>query len=282
MSSSHSLWHHTWRRLRRNKTAVFGLVIFSIFLLLAVIGPFMAPQDYRGKSTDLRRPPSAAHWFGTDALGRDVLSRILVGAAYTLGVGLATIAIGVGIGVPLGLVSGFLGGRWDQLIMRVMDVLLSFPDILLALALVAALGASLRNAVLAIGVIFIPKFARITRASALQEKSLDYISAARAMGCGPLRIMFRHLLPNCVAPIIVMATLGLASAILQTSALSFLGLGARPPLPEWGAMLNEGKEYYASSPHIMLFPGLAIALSVLGINLFGDGLRDALDVKLGK
>lgn len=261
---------------------MFGLGLFGVICVAAIIGPAIAPHDYREISADVRQKPSAAHWLGTDALGRDTFSRLLVGARFTLGTGLATIALGAIFGVSLGLASGYAGGRWDQGIMRVMDVLLSFPDILLALALVAGLGASLRNAVLAIGVIFIPKFARLARASALQEKSLDYISAARALGCGPVRIVLRHLLPNALAPIIVLATLGLASAILQVSALSFLGLGARPPLPEWGAMLNEGKEYYASSPHLMLYPGLAIALSVLGINLFGDGLRDALDVKLGK
>jgi peptide/nickel transport system permease protein len=282
MKRSHSLTYYSWLRLRRNYSALLGLGLFLVFIMIALVGGWLAPYEYRAQVAELRQPPNSKNWLGTDPLGRDILSRLLTGARYTLGVGIATVAIGIAIGIPLGLMSGFLGGRVDNLIMRVMDVLLSFPDILLALALMAALGPSLTNAMIAIGIISIPKFARIMRASTLQVKTLDYVQAAVALGCSRLALLYRHVLPNSLAPIIVVGTLGLASAILQASALSFLGLGAQPPLPEWGARLSEGKEYYTTAPHIMVFPGLAIALSVLGINLFGDGLRDAMDVKLSR
>jgi peptide/nickel transport system permease protein len=217
---------------------------------------------------------------GRDALGRDVFSRLLYGAHLTLGVGAATVAIGLFFGVPIGLASGYFGGRTDQVIMRLTDILLAFPDILLALAIMAALGPSLMNAMIAVGLLFVPKIARVVRASALAEASRDYVLAERALGAGPIRIMASHVFPNCVGPLTVVATLGLGTAILYTSALSFIGLGAQPPMPEWGTMLYEGKDSFARAPHLMVAPGAAIMLAVLAVNLVGDGLRDALDVRL--
>jgi len=250
---------------------------------VAVLGPYVAPHDYREQNTTpaaMRAVPGREAWFGRDDLGRDIFSRVLTGARLTLGVGIATVTIGLLVGAPLGLVSGYFRGRTDAVIMRTADVLLAFPDYLMALAIMAVLGPSLMNAMLAVGLSFIPKFARIVRASALQEADRDYISAARALGAHHPRIIVSHLLPNCMAPILVVATLSLGTAILYTSALSFLGLGAQPPQPEWGQMLAEGREASLQAPHLMIFPGIAIALSVFGINLLGDGLRDALDVRL--
>jgi len=228
----------------------------------------------------MRASPSSEAWFGRDDLGRDVFSRILHGAHLTLGIGVATVAIGLLAGGPLGLLSGYLGGRTDQIIMRGTDIALALPDYLLALAIMAALGPGLFNAMLAVSISFTPKFARVVRASALVEAGAEYVLAARATGAGNLRCLFIHVMPNCLAPILVVATLGLGSAILYTSSLSFLGLGAQPPMPEWGAMLAEGREASLRAPHLMLFPGAAIAMAVLAVNLLGDGLRDALDVSL--
>ncbi len=252
-------------------------------LFVAVAGPFVAPQDYRETRSDsasMRAAPSSEAFFGRDDLGRDIFSRMLYGAHLTLGVGAATVVIGLLAGAPLGLVSGYFRGRTDQAIMRAADVALALPDYLLALAIMAVLGPGLYNAMLAVSIGFTPKFARIVRASALQEGGQDYVLAARSTGAGHLRCLFVHVLPNCIAPILVVATLSLGTAILYTSSLSFLGLGALPPLPEWGAMLAEGREASLRAPHLMIFPGAAIALAVLGINLLGDGLRDALDVRL--
>lgn len=279
----HNLWWHAWRRLRASWSAMFGLVLVIAMLALAAAGPFVAPQDYRSTSSDaaqMRAAPSGAAWFGRDDLGRDVFSRMLHGAHLTLGVGAATVCIGLLAGGPLGLASGYFRGRVDQAIMRAADVALALPDYLLALAVMAVLGPSLFNAMLAVSIGMTPKFARIVRASALQESGQDYVAAARAVGAGHLRCLAIHVLPNCLAPMLVLATLSMGTAILYTSSLSFLGLGAQPPLPEWGAMLAEGREVFLQAPHMMLFPGGAIALAVLGINLLGDGLRDALDVRM--
>lgn len=259
-----------------------GLVLFAFVLLLAAFGPAIAPHgmDDQDSSIEAREaPPSSASWFGRDELGRDIYSRVLHGARITLGVGFGTVTLGLLFGVPLGLFSGYSGGRADQVIMRGTDLLLAIPDILLALALMAALGPSLRNAMIAVGITFVPKFARVVRASALGEASREYVFAARGLGASNMRIMLRHVLPNCLAPLTVIATLSLGSAILYTSALSFLGLGAQPPTPEWGRMLSDGRDTMLYSPHLMIFPGVAIALSVLSVNLLGDGLRDALDVR---
>jgi peptide/nickel transport system permease protein len=210
-----------------------------------------------------------------------MLLRVLYGAHLTLGSGLSIVILACLLGVPLGLMAAHVGGRLDNLVMRIMDVLLAFPSILLAMAIMAALGFNLQNAVLAVAIVYTPKFARVVRAAALAEKSLDYIKAAEATGCRRIRIMYRHLLPNCLAPIIVLATLSLGTAILEAAALSFLGLGAQPPLPEWGRMLNDGRQLFQTHPHMMIFPGVAIAIAVMSVNLLGDGLRDVMDVRIG-
>lgn len=278
--NAHGMWYHVWRRLRRNRAAMVGAAVILLLLVLAVIGRGEFLLEYNNQTADVRQAPSAKHWFGTDDLGRDILARVMYGAHVTLGTGLCIVLLACAFGVPLGLISAYAGGRTDNWIMRGMDMILAFPSILLAMAIVAALGHDLQNIILAIGLVYIPKFARVVRASALIETTLDYISAARALGCSSIRIVLRHLLPNCVAPVIVLGSLSLATAVLEAAALSFLQLGAQPPLPEWGRMLQDGRHAFHSHPHMMIFPGLAIALSVLGINLLGDGLRDAFDVKL--
>jgi peptide/nickel transport system permease protein len=267
------------RRLCRSRPAQIGSVIVAIVAFIALYGWIAYHSAYNIQTRDVRLPPSAAHLFGTDDLGRDILVRVFYGAHLTLGCGILIVLLAAAIGIPLGLLSAYAGGRTDNYLMRAMDMILAFPSILLAMAIVAALGFNLLNIVLAIGIVYIPKFARVVRSSALIEKSLDYTSAARALGCGRTRIVLRHLLPNCLGPVIVLASLTLASAILEAAALSFLQLGAQPPMPEWGRMLNDGRQSFQTRPHIMIFPGLAIAISVLGINLLGDGLRDAIDVR---
>jgi peptide/nickel transport system permease protein len=279
----HSLWYLAWRRLRRSWSAIIGLLLVFVMVGMAVIGPWVAPKAYDAQDNSkeaYQSTPSAEAWFGRDDLGRDIFSRILHGAHLTLGVGFATVSLGLVFGVPLGLISGYYRGGVDMLIMRLTDILLAFPDILLALAVMAVLGPSLKNAMIAVGILFVPKFIRVVRASALLEGGREYILAAQALGASDRSILFRHMLPNCLPPLIVISTLSLGTAILYTSALSFLGLGAQPPLPEWGAMLAQGKDGFMYAPHLVLFPGVAIALSVLGINLLGDGMRDALDVRL--
>lgn len=281
-AKNRSLWYFVWVRLKRNRTAMAGGIVFLLLVFAAVFGYFYAAELYNMQTDDVRMGPSAAHWCGTDDLGRDILHRILYGAHMTMGCAVLIVILSAAIGVPLGLAAAYLGGRFDNWTMRFMDMILAFPSILLAMAIMAALGFNLRNIVIAISLVYIPKFARIARSSALIEKSLDYIRAAESMGAGKARILFMHLLPNCVAPVLVLATLSLATAILEAAALSFLGIGAQPPLPEWGRMLNDGRSAFQTNPHIMLFPGLAIAVTVLSINLLGDGLRDAFDVRLGK
>jgi peptide/nickel transport system permease protein len=243
---------------------------------------FTARNSYFVQSEDVRQSPGAQHWFGTDDLGRDIFARVLYGGHLTLGTAASSVLLAMLVGIPLGLASAYFGGRVDSILMRTMDILLAFPPVLLALAIMAALGFSLRNIVLAIGIVYVPKFARVVRSAALVERALDYVRAAEALGCSRRRILFLHLLPNCFAPVLVLSTLSLATAILEAAALSFLGLGAQPPLPEWGRMLLDGRSAFQTAPHIMLFPGLAISSTVLAVNLLGDGLRDALDVRLGK
>lgn len=280
--ANRSLWYFVWVRLKRNRTAMAGGVVFLFFAIVSIVGYFYAADLYNIQTDDVRMGPSLQHWCGTDDLGRDIFHRILYGAHMTIGCALLIVVLATVIGVPLGLAAAYLGGKFDNITMRIMDMILAFPSILLAMAIMAALGFNLRNIIIAIALVYIPKFARIARSSALVERSLDYVRAAEAMGCSKRRILFIHLLPNCIAPVLVMATLSLATAILEAAALSFLGIGAQPPLPEWGRMLNDGRSAFQTNPHIMLFPGLAIAVTVLSINLLGDGLRDAFDVRLGK
>lgn len=266
------------RRLVRNKLAMLGLLIIVAFILLAALAPVIAPHDPTRSSLAKRlQPPSEEHVLGNDELGRDLYSRLLHGARISLRIGLISIAIGVGIGVPLGLVSGYYG-RWiDLVIQRLIDVMLAFPGILLALVLVSALGVGLENVMIAVGIVSIPTYARLVRGSALSLKETEFVHAAKAAGAGDMKIIFTHILPNCWAPIIVQSTLQVGSAILWAAGLGFLGLGAQPPAPEWGTILSRGRQYLLLAPHISTYTGISIMLVVLGFNLLGDGLRDALD-----
>jgi peptide/nickel transport system permease protein len=270
-----------WRRLRRNRTAIAGAGIVAAFVLLAVLAPVLVPYNpIQGDLKDRLQTPSTTHWLGTDELGRDLLSRILYGARVSLQIQIVSVVLALLVGVVLGSVGGYLGGYVDNVIMRAMDVLLAFPGIFLALGIIAALGPGLLNLMLAAGISSVPQFARIVRASVLSLKQREFVEAARALGGGSSRIMFRHLLPNCLAPIIVQSTLRMATVLLTASGLSFLGLGVQPPLPEWGAMLSNARSYLMVAPHVATIPGVAIMIVVVGFNLFGDGLRDTLDPRL--
>jgi peptide/nickel transport system permease protein len=265
-----------------NRLALFGTVVIALFILMAVFAPLVAPYDPLQQDLAAKfAPPSAAHPFGQDELGRDILSRIIYGARISLTAGLAAVAIATGVGTLIGVVSGFFGGRSDALLMRLMDIILAFPSILLAIVIVSVLGPSLPNAMLAIGIVFIPQMARVVRSAVISVRERDYIEAERALGAGNAQIVFSGILPNSMAPLIVQATLTLATAILDVAALSFLGLGARAPSPEWGAMLTDafrsGFGVFLQGQHAIIFPGIAIALCVLSVNFIGDGLRDALD-----
>lgn len=269
-----------WKRLRKNKLAVVGGVLIIGFLLLALLAPFVAPANPMAQSLyDRLSPPSLEHPFGTDDFGRDILSRVMHGARISLRVGVFAVLIALVVGTFIGLVSGYWGGVLDQVLMRFMDLMLAFPSILLAIGIVAVLGPGLENAMLAIGIVAVPQYARLARASVLTVRETDYVLAARALGATDWRILIVSVLPNCLAPLIVQATLGLATAILDAAGLSFLGLGAQPPIPEWGAMLSQGRELIVRAPWVLTFPGGAIFVTVLAFNLVGDGLRDALDPK---
>jgi ABC-type dipeptide/oligopeptide/nickel transport system permease subunit len=265
-----------------NRLALFGAAVMSVFILMAVFAPLIAPYDpLQQELTEKFAPPSRAHLLGQDELGRDILSRVIYGARISLTAGLAAVAIATGVGTIIGVVAGYFGGRPDSVLMRLMDVLLAFPSILLAIVIVSVLGASLTNAMLAIGIVFIPQMARVVRSAVISVRERDYIEAERALGAGNAQIVFSGVLPNSMAPLIVQATLTLATAILDVAALSFLGLGARAPSPEWGAMLTDafrsGYGVFVTGQHAIIFPGIAIALCVLAVNFIGDGLRDALD-----
>lgn len=276
-----------WRRLAKNKAAVVGGTLILFIIIMAFVGPWIISTftDLQPNKTNLANKlaaPSSAHWFGTDSFGRDIFTRVIYGTKLTLYVGFLSVFIGGIIGVIFGIVAGYYGGRIDTIIMRLMDVLLAFPGILLALAIVAVLGGSLTNVIIAVGIFSIPAFARVVRGSTLSVRKLEYIDAVRALGASDFRIIFKHILPNIMSPIIVQASLRIATAILTGAGLAFLGLGAQPPTPEWGAMLNEGRAYMYEAGHVALFPGLMIVLVVLAFNIFGDGVRDALDPKMKK
>ncbi len=267
-----------WRRYRRNRTSVVGLALLLVVVLAALLAGAIAPYDpYASFPSDALLPPSAKYWLGTDDIGRDIFSRIIFGSRVSLYVGLVSMTIAGFYGVVLGMVSGFYGRLADGIIMRLMDSLQAFPAILLAIFILAVLGPSLQNTVLAIGVIYIPAFARITRANVLSLKQKEYVEAARALGARDLRIMIRTILPNCSSPLIVQASLGFAYAVLVEAALSFLGLGVQPPEPSWGSMLGAGRGLISIAPWFATFPGIAIFLTVLALNFIGDGLREALD-----
>ena len=271
-------WRRVWRRLRRRKAALLGLAVVVGFIVLALFAPWIGPAD--PIATDwgaIRKAPDATHWFGTDEIGRDVLSRVIWGTRASLLAGVVSVSISLGLGIPIGLAAGFLGGFVDALISRITDAFLACPFLILAIALAAFLGPSLSNAMIAIGVSAAPIFVRLTRAQVLNVKVEDYIEAARAVGNPPLRIALRHVLPNVAAPLIVQATLAIAAAVIAEASLSFLGLGQQPPAPSWGSMLNTAKNFVDNAPWMAIWPGLAIFLLVLSFNLLGDGLRDALD-----
>ncbi len=274
-------WHIVYKRLRKNRVALIGGYFILLLIIVAIVGPYLTTHDPVAVNYSLRLlAPSADHWLGTDHNGRDILTRLVHGMSITLYVGFLSVAVGLIIGVPLGILSGYYGKIFDTITMRFIDVLLAFPGILLAIALVSVLGGSITNVILAVGIFSVPGFARIVRGSTMVVKKLEYIDAIRALGASDLRIIILHILPNIVSPIIVQATIRIAIAILIASGLSFLGLGAQPPTPEWGAMLSQGRSYMFDHPHVALFPGLAIVLVVLAFNLFGDGLRDAFDPKM--
>lgn len=275
-------WRRALRRLMRRRTAIFGFGVIVFFILLAVLAPLVSPYD--PLKTDfllVRKAPTALHWFGTDEIGRDVLARVIWGARASLLAGLVSVSLALAVGVPLGLVSGYVGGFLDGLLMRLIDAMLAIPFLILAIALAAFLGPSLSNAMIAIGISQMPIFARLTRGQVLSVKHEDYIEAARALGNPHRRIMLRHILPNIIPPILVQATLASAAAIIAEATLSFLGLGQQPPDPSWGSMLNVASHFLSQAPWMAVWPGLAIFLLVLSLNLFGDGLRDALDPRRG-
>ena len=278
-----SIAHELWLRFLKNKTAVLGLAIFCVIVAVAIAAQWIADYDtvvIKINIAERLQPPGARHWFGTDELGRDILARVIYGARISLAVGVIATAISVFLGLIMGALAAYYGGVWDSLVMRLTDVFLAFPYILFAIALMAVLGRGFLNIFIAIGLLGWPTIARVFRSSILQVKQNEYVDAARALGAGDFRIMTRHIMPNALAPIIVYATMSIGGAILTEAAMSFLGMGILPPTPAWGLMLSEGRGYIYNAPHLMIFPGLAILTTVLAFVLLGDGLRDALDVKM--
>jgi peptide/nickel transport system permease protein len=265
-------------RLVANKLAMLGGIIVVLLVIVAIVGPWITPHDPLEMTLAKQfMGPSRDHWMGTDDFGRDIFSRLIAGSRQSLMVGVVSITIGALVGMSIGLISGYFGGRTDMTIQRLIDIMLAFPDLLLALAIVAVLGPSLVNVMIAVGIGSIPVYARLIRGQVLALKEKEYVESARASGALPLRIILSHILPNSLSPLIVMASLGIAGAILTGAALSFIGMGAQPPAPEWGAMLSAGRSYIRHEWWIATFPGLALAITAFGFNLLGDGLRDALD-----
>jgi peptide/nickel transport system permease protein len=280
------LWSDAWRRLRRNPGAVIGFCLVGLFVLVALFAPLIAPEDPR--TGDLSRlggtccpGPSAEHWFGIDQQGRDELSRIIYGARFSLLIGVVSVAVGLSLGLILGSIAGYVGGVVDSVIMRLMDIMLSIPGLLLAIGIVAMLGPGLFQIMIAVGVTQIPIFARLMRGSILGQRDNDFVLAARSVGVPRRTILASHILPNAISPVIVQGTLALATAIIDVAGLGYLGLGPQDPsTPEWGTMLTDTTRYLQTAPHLAIIPGIAIIISVLGFNLIGDGLREALDPKL--
>jgi peptide/nickel transport system permease protein len=269
------------RAFRRNRLALLGAILTAGWLLIAAFAPWIAPRAPDDQNLELRlTPPSAQHWLGTDDVGRDMLSRIIHGSRISLLIAVGSVSVGLTGGVTLGALAGFYGGKVDLLLSRIVDLMLTVPTIVLAIAIVSVLKTGIPSVILAVGITSVPVYARLVRSIILTLRELDYVQAARAVGGTDLRIVMRHLLPNALAPLVVQVTLGAGTAILVAASLSFLGLGVQPPAPEWGAMLSRARNYINSAPHAIAFPGLAIALMVLAFNLLGDGLRDSLDPRL--
>lgn len=272
-----------WHRLRRNKLAMAGLVLMTMIVLLALCADLIADYDKVVVGMNMAerlQPPNAGHWFGTDGYGRDVFARIIHGSRLSLSLSIISMLVAVAVGSLIGAIAGYYGGRIDDVLMRLMDMLLAIPPMLMSISIVAALGRSMTNLMLALALAYMPVFARVIRASILSVKGQEFVEAAKACGTSDARIIMRHIIPNAVGPIIVQATLAMGSSILTISSLSFMGMGIQPPQPEWGTMLYEGRDLIRTSPYLVIFPGLAIAMSVLSLNLLGDGLRDALDPRL--
>lgn len=275
-------WREFWRRFRHQHVAMIAAVFVLLLILVALFAPLLAPFDAENyfDYDRLNEGPSMMHWFGVDALGRDIFSRVLLGSRLSLVAGFFSVAVGAVIGTLLGLLAGYYEGWWDRIIMRICDVLFAFPGILLAIAVVAVLGNGMSNVILAVAIFSIPAFARLVRGNTLVLKHLTYIESARSIGASDLTIILRHILPGTLSSIVVYFTMRIGTSIISAASLSFLGLGAQPPTPEWGAMLNEAQADMVLAPHVAIFPSLAIFLTVLAFNLLGDGLRDALDPKL--
>ena len=272
-----------WHRLSRNKLAMVGLLLMTIIIGLALCADLIADYNQAVVGMNIMerlQPPSAKHWFGTDGYGRDVFARVVHGSRLSLSLSIVSMAVAVAVGSLIGAISGYYGGRIDDVLMRLMDMLLAIPPMLMSISIVAALGRSMVNLMLALALAYMPVFARVIRSSILSVKGQEFVEAAKACGTSDARIIMRHIVPNAVGPIIVQATLAMGSAILTISSLSFMGMGIQPPQPEWGTMLYEGRDLIRTSPYLVVFPGLAIAVSVLSLNLLGDGLRDALDPRL--
>ena len=272
-----------WHRLSRNKLAMVGLFMMTTIFLLALCADLIADYNQAVVGMNMMerlQPPSAKHWFGTDGYGRDVFARIIHGSRLSLSLSIVSMAIAVAVGSLIGAISGYYGGKIDDVLMRLMDMLLAIPPMLMSISIVAALGRSMVNLMLALALAYMPVFARVIRSSILSVKGQEFVEAAKACGTSDARIIMRHIVPNAIGPIIVQATLAMGAAILTISSLSFMGMGIQPPQPEWGTMLYEGRDLIRTSPYLVVFPGLAIAVSVLSLNLLGDGLRDALDPRL--
>ncbi|MEX1375871.1 MAG: ABC transporter permease [Eubacteriales bacterium] len=271
----------TLKRLKRNKMAIAGLIIIVLLGLVAIFAPWLSP--YKFDQTDIKNTfaaPSWEHPFGTDELGRDILSRIMYGGRYSLQIGIISISTSLIVGIMVGSIAGFYGGRFDMVIMRFLDIFQSIPGLVLAIAVSATLGPGFTNCIIALAIGMVPGFARMTRASILNIRKMEYLEAATSINASNFRIIYRHVIPNAIAPLIVQATMAIAGAILVAASLSFIGLGVQPPTPEWGAMLSAGRGYIRNHPHLVMFPGVTIMLAVLSLNMLGDGLRDALDPKL--
>ncbi len=271
----------TLRRLAKNKMAMAGLAFILFMVVVAILSPWIAPYSYEAQDLDhVFSMPSKEHWFGTDNLGRDIFSRIMYGGRYSLRIGFISAGVAALGGVTLGSIAGYYGGRVDTVIMRILDVFQSVPSLLMSIAIAASLGPGFTNCIIALSVSTMPAYARMTRASFLNVREMEYVEAARSINAGDFRIIRKHVLPNAISPMLVQATMGVASGILGAAALSFLGLGVQPPEPEWGAMLSAGRNYIRDYWHVVLFPGITIMLTILSLNMLGDGLRDALDPRL--